>query len=217
MSTNDRLKDVKVAQKLRELQAADSGFQEALVSGTNIKTINGNSLLGSGDLVVGGGGVSDGDKGDITVSGSGATWTVDNDAISYAKLQNVSAASKLLGRGDSGSGDVQELTLGSGLTMTGTTLSASGGGGSGNSVTATVDFGASFTHYSEAVVTGQTWVTANSEIVATPLAAAGTEMEVAILCFQPVIHSLVAGTGFTIGAYTPIEAKGTYTFSCIGV
>jgi hypothetical protein len=75
------------------------------------------------------GGVSDGDKGDITVSSSGATWTVDNDAVTYAKIQNVSAASKLLGRGDSESGDVQEITLGDGLTMTGTTLAASGGGG----------------------------------------------------------------------------------------
>lgn len=73
--------------------------------------------------------LSDGDKGDITVSATGATFTVDNDVVTYAKMQNVSAASKLLGRGDSGSGDVQEITLGSGLTMTGTTLSSSGGGG----------------------------------------------------------------------------------------
>lgn len=60
MSTRDRLKEVKVAQKLRELQAADSGFQPLLVSGTNIKTINGSSVLGSGNLVVGGGGYAEG-------------------------------------------------------------------------------------------------------------------------------------------------------------
>ena len=37
------------------LNASDVGAQETLVSGTNIKTINGNSVLGSGDLTVTGG------------------------------------------------------------------------------------------------------------------------------------------------------------------
>lgn len=74
------------------------------------------------------GGLADGDKGDVTVSGSGATWTIDNDVVTYAKMQNVSAGSVLLGRGDSGAGDPQEITLGSGLSMSGTTLSAEGGG-----------------------------------------------------------------------------------------
>jgi hypothetical protein len=76
--------------------------------------------------------LSDGDKGDISVSGSGATLSIDNNAVTYAKMQDVSAASKLLGRGDSSAGDPQEITIGSGLTMTGTTLSATGGGGGDN-------------------------------------------------------------------------------------
>lgn len=40
------------------LSAALSGKQDALVSGTNIKTVNGNSLLGSGNLSISGGGSS---------------------------------------------------------------------------------------------------------------------------------------------------------------
>jgi hypothetical protein len=54
-------------------------------------------------------GFSDGDKGDITISSSGTVLTIDNDAVTYAKLQNVSATDRLLGRSSAGAGDVEEL------------------------------------------------------------------------------------------------------------
>lgn len=79
------------------------------------------------------------------VTGSGTTsivTTIPNSTITYAKMQNVSANSVLLGSSATGGGAApSEITLGTNLSMSGSTLNASGGGGtsfgtpSANSVT----------------------------------------------------------------------------------
>jgi hypothetical protein len=51
-----------------------------------------------------------------------------DDAVTYAKIQNVTTA-RLLGRATAGSGDTEEITLGTNLSFTGTTLNAAGSGG----------------------------------------------------------------------------------------
>lgn len=50
------------------------------------------------------------------------TSGIENGAVTYAKMQDISATSRLLGRYSSGSGDPQEIALGTGLTVTGGTL-----------------------------------------------------------------------------------------------
>ena len=158
-----------------------------------------------GSLGGSGGGVSDGDKGSITVSGSGTVWTIDNDAVTYAKIQNVTDA-RLLGRSAGSSGDVQELTVSAPLALSGGALGLSGNRGS-----ATVNFGA-FPGSSDArtTVTGQTGILSGSRVRAWIEATATTDHsadEHWVETIDVTAGNIVAGTGFTI------YAKNTGTLS----
>ena len=64
--------------------------------------------------------------GDVTASAGSNATAIANDAVSYAKMQNVSAASRLLGRGSAaGAGDPEEITVGGGVEFSATAIQRS--------------------------------------------------------------------------------------------
>jgi hypothetical protein len=56
------------------------------------------------------------------IGGSLAIGQVPDDLITYAKIQNVSATARVLGRATAGAGDIEELTLNSTLEFSGTSI-----------------------------------------------------------------------------------------------
>jgi hypothetical protein len=72
----------------------------------------------------GGGGISDGDYGDITVSSGGTVWTIDANAVTNGDLRQ-SAGLSVIGRSANTTGDVADITAatdGHVLRLSGTTL-----------------------------------------------------------------------------------------------
>jgi hypothetical protein len=75
-------------------------------------TVDGRDVAADGAKLDGGIMLADGDKGDITVSNSGATFTIDNDAVTLAKIENFDSG-RIMGRLASGTGDCSQLTASS--------------------------------------------------------------------------------------------------------
>lgn len=86
-----------VISDVTDLQTSLDGKQDTLVSGTNIKTVNGVTILGSGDLVIsGGGGTSD--HGSLTGLGDDDHTQYLNNTrgdARYAALSHTQAASTI--------------------------------------------------------------------------------------------------------------------------
>lgn len=98
---------------------AVSGKQETLVSGTNIKTINNESILGSGNITIQGGGT---DTGTVqTMIDESISGKVDtNTYTAYTAATDSVLATKQT-----------TLTAGTGISIVDNVISATGGGGGG--------------------------------------------------------------------------------------
>lgn len=67
------------------LDSAVSGKQDTLVSGTNIKTVQGQSLLGAGDISVDALPNQEGNAGKfLTTNGTAASWAEAKSVITYS-------------------------------------------------------------------------------------------------------------------------------------
>ena len=106
--------------KLKNASGSDPSASDLVVGEVALRTDSGQLFTkkdnGSVQEIGAAAGVSDGDKGDITVSSSGSIFTIDNDVVSFAKMQNIGTPS-FLGRNSSGTGNVENLSVSDVRTM----------------------------------------------------------------------------------------------------
>lgn len=104
------------------LRVKDAGITFAKIQNLTTNRLIGRDTAGTGppeELTVTGGLEFSGTSGiirsaltgDVTASAGSNATTIANDAVTYAKIQNVSATDKLLGRVSTGAGDVEEVTF----------------------------------------------------------------------------------------------------------
>lgn len=95
--TYAKLQNVSATDRLLGRDTAAAGDAEEIAVGGGIEFTGGPGIQRSALT------------GDVTASAGSGSTTIANDAVTYAKMQNVSATDKVLGRSTAGSGDVEEI------------------------------------------------------------------------------------------------------------
>lgn len=94
----------------QELQADDPGADRIVFwddSAGKLAHLSVSSDLSINDTTLS---LASGNKGDVTIVIGPTVITINNSAVTYAKIQNVSATDRLLGRSSAGAGVVEEIT-----------------------------------------------------------------------------------------------------------
>jgi hypothetical protein len=127
ISTNAEINSARLKEQASDPASPASNYAQVYVKSTGLFLKNSAGTV-TGPFGTGGAGVSDGDKGDITVSASGATWTIDNTVVSNAKLATVATAT-IKGRTTAGTGAPEDLTATQATAILNAVVGDSGSGG----------------------------------------------------------------------------------------
>jgi hypothetical protein len=118
--TADVIDDSITYAKLQNVSATDRLLGRDTAAAGNVEELT----VSGGVEFTGSGGIQRSAlTGEVTATAGSGTTTIANDAVTFAKMQNITTA-RVLGRTTGGSGDVEELSAGTGISIAGGQISS---------------------------------------------------------------------------------------------